>query len=239
MPLFCSLETSPCINVQVDEKNLIKNGNGLRSVHMEKREQQPKTDIYATRKTLIRRVQDQHDEKAWEELINIYSRYVFSILIRMNVAESDADEIHQEIMLKLWKRLPELDIENLRFRNYLSTVTKNTVLNFIRGRKRRIEREEKAVADNTLTYLDSIRLPEIEDIAEKEWRIYLTHLALQNIEPLFSENALNVFKLSLQGLTAQQIAEQEDITLNTVNTLKSRVKSRFKQELQQLKAELE
>lgn len=206
---------------------------------MSGREEQPKTDPYATRKTLIQRVQDQNNEAAWEELINIYSRYVFSILISMNVAESDADEIHQEIMLKLWKRLPELDIENLRFRNYLSTVTKNTVLNFIRGRKRRIDREEKAVADSTLTYLDSIRLPDIEQIAEKEWRIYLTHLALKNIEPLFSKNALTVFKLSLQGLTAQQIAEQEDITLNTVNTLKSRVKSRFKQELQQLKAELE
>jgi len=206
---------------------------------MKEKEPDPKTDPYATRKTLIQRVQDQHNEEAWEELINIYSRYVYSILISMNVSEGDSDELHQEIMIKLWKRLPELDIENLRFRNYLSTVTKNTVLNFIRGRKRRIDREEKALADTTLTYLDSIRLPDIEEISEKEWRIYLTHLALQNIEPLFSKNAITVFKLSLQGLTAQQIAEQEDITLSTVNTLKSRVKSRFKSELEQLKEELE
>ena len=142
-------------------------------------------------------------------------------------------------MLSLWKRLPELDVEKLRFRNYLSTVTKNTVLNFIRSRKRRIEREEKALADTTLTYLDSIRLPDIEEIAEKEWRIHLTHLALENIEPLFSKNAINVFKLSLKGLTAQQIADQEEITLSTVNTLKSRVKARFKSELDQLRHELE
>ncbi len=220
-------------------KNLIDEEVRLRSFHMEPNEQPPKTDPYATRKTLIQRVQDQHNDLAWEEFIEIYSRYVFSILINMNVAESDADELHQEIMIKLWKRLPELDIENLRFRNYLSTVTKNTVLNFIRSRKRRIAREEKALADTTLTYLDSIRLPDIDEIAEKEWRIHLTHLALQNIEPLFSKNAITVFKLSLQGLTAQQIVDQEDMTLNTVNTLKSRVKSRFKSELEQLKEELE
>jgi len=206
---------------------------------MEDNDQQPKTDPYATRKTLIQRVQDQHNEEAWAELIQIYSRYVFSILISMNVSEGDADELHQEIMLKLWKRLPELNVQELRFRNYLSTVTKNTVLNFIRSRKRRIDREEKALADTTLTYLDSIRLPDIEEIAEKEWRFYLTHLALQNIESLFSKNAITVFKLSLQGLTAHQIAEQEDMTLSTVNTLKSRVKSRFKSELDQLKQELE
>ena len=206
---------------------------------MDENKQRPTDDPYATRKTLIQRVQDQHNEEAWSELIGIYSRYVFSILISMNVSESDADEIHQEIMLKLWKRLPELDVEKLRFRNYLSTVTKNTVLNFIRGRRRRIDREEKALADTTLTYLDSIRLPDIEEIAEKEWRIYLTHLALENIEPLFSKNAITIFKLSLQGLTAHQIAEQEDMTLSTVNTLKSRVKSRFKSELEQLKQELE
>lgn len=206
---------------------------------MDKRENEPKTDPYATRKTLIQRVQDRHNDEAWEELIGIYSRYVFSILISMNISEGDSDELHQQVMLKLWKRLPELDIEQLRFRNYLSTTTKNTVLNFIRARKRRIEREEKALADSTLTYLDSIRLPDIEEIAEKEWRIYLTHLALENIEPLFSKNAITVFKLSLQGMTAQQIADREGITLSTANTLKSRVKSRFMSELKQLKEELE
>ena len=208
-------------------------------MHMDKKTQRPSDDPYATRKTLIRRVQDQHNDEAWEELIGIYSRYVYSILIRMNVSESDSDELHQLIMLNLWKRLPELDVQQLRFRNYLSTVTKNTVLNFIRSRKRRIEREEKALADSTLTYLDSIRLPEIENIAEKEWRIYLTHLALKNIEPLFSKNAIKIFKLSLKGLSAQEISTQEGISFSTVNTLKSRVKSRFKSELDQLKQELE
>jgi RNA polymerase sigma factor (sigma-70 family) len=220
-------------------KNLIEEKVRLRFLDMESHEQPPKTDPYATRKTLIQRVQDQHNDQAWEEFIGVYSRYVYSILIKMNVSESDSDELHQQVMLSLWKRLPELDIQKLRFRNYLSTVTKNTVLNFIRTRKRRIDREEKALADSTLSYLDSIRLPEIDAIAEKEWRIHLTHLTLQNIEPLFSKNAITVFKLSLQGLTAQQIAEQEDMTFSTVNTLKSRVKSRFKSELEQLKEELE
>jgi len=196
-------------------------------------------DSYATRKTLIQRVQDQHDEEAWKELIGIYSRYIYSILIKMNVSENDADELHQEIMIKLWKRLPELNIQQLRFRNYLSTVTKNTVLNFIRSRTRRIEREEKAIADSTISYLHAIRLPDIEQIAEKEWRIYLTHLALQHIEPLFSKNAIDVFKLSLQGLSVHEIASQKEMQLSTVNTLKSRVKSRFKTELEQLKEELE
>jgi len=188
----------------------------------------PKPDSYATRKTLIQKIQNQHNEEAWKEFITLYSRYVYSILIRMNVAENDADDIHQEIMISLWKRLPGLHIKNLHFRNYLSTITKNTVLNFIREKKRRIERREKACYDSTLTYLSTIRLPEIEEIAEKEWRIYLTHLALKNIEPLFSQNAISIFKLSLKGLTAREIAEQTGIPLSTVNTLKSRVKSRFK-----------
>ncbi|WP_168433073.1 RNA polymerase sigma factor [Pontiella sulfatireligans] len=218
---------------------MIKIALRLRSVDMDENKQPSNTDIYATRKTLIQRVQDQHNDEAWAELFSIYSRYVYSILISMNVSASDADELHQEIMIKIWKRLPELDVQELRFRNYLSTVTKNTVLNFIRSRKRRIDREEKALGDSTISYLDSIRLPDIEEIAEKEWRVYLTHLALQNIEQLFSQNAITVFKLSLQGLTAQQISEQENMTFSTVNTLKSRVKSRFKIELQQLKEELE
>jgi RNA polymerase sigma-70 factor (ECF subfamily) len=196
-------------------------------------------DPYPTRITLIQRVQNQHNDLAWEEFYGMYSPYVHSIMIRMNVEAGDAEDLRQQIMLKLLKSLPKLDLQQLSFRNYLSTITKNTVLNFIRSRKRRVGREEKALSDSTCDYLNSIRLPEIEEIEEDEWRIYLTHLAMQNIELLFSKNAITVFKLSLQGLTAQQIAEQEEMNLSSVNTLKSRVKSRFKSELEQLKKELE
>ena len=198
------------------------------------------TDQYATRKTLIARVQDQQNERAWEEFIEIYKRYVYAVIRNMNISEADAADIHQKIMLKLWEHLPKLDIGKITsFRSYLSTITKNEVLQFIRSRKRRLAREEKAAGDSSLSYLDNIRLPDIEKIAAQEWRVHLTNLALKNIESLFSENAIQVFKLSITGLSTDEVSERTGLSVSTVNTLKSRVKTRVNTELDYLKNDLE
>ena len=71
------------------------------------------TDQYATRKTLIARVQDQQNERAWEEFIEIYKRYVYAVIRNMNISEADAADIHQKIMIKLWGHLPKLDIHKI------------------------------------------------------------------------------------------------------------------------------
>ena len=199
-----------------------------------------KSDPYLTRRTLIERVSDQHDESAWEKFAQVYNRYIYAVIRNMNISAHDAEEIHQQVMIKLWKHLPELDIDQLRrFRSYLGTITKNEVLQFIRSRQRRIVREEKAAGDASLDYLNKIRVPDVEEIIEAEWRIHLTNIALRNIENLFTENAMTIFRLSIDGLHASEIVQKTGMTLSTVNTLKSRVRSRFTAELEQLKQELE
>lgn len=199
-----------------------------------------KSDPYLTRRTLIERVSDQHDESAWEKFAQVYNRYIYAVIRNMNISAHDAEEIHQQVMIKLWKHLPELDIDQLRrFRSYLGTITKNAVLQFIRSRQRRIVREEKAAGDASLDYLNKIRVPDVEEIIEAEWRIHLTNIALRNIENLFTENAMTIFRLSIDGLHASEIVQKTGMTLSTVNTLKSRVRSRFTAELEQLKQELE
>lgn len=199
-----------------------------------------KTDPYLTRRTLIQRVHDQYDENAWEEFAQVYVRYIYAVIRNMNISVHDTEEIHQQVMIKLWKHLPNLDIDQIRrFRSYLGTITKNEVLQFIRSRKRRIAREEKAASDASLNYLNDIRLPDINQIAEEEWRIHLTNMALQNIENLFTEKAMTIFRLSIEGLHASEISKETGMTLSTVNTLKSKVRTRFTAELEQLKLDLE
>ncbi len=199
-----------------------------------------KSDPYATRRTLIQRVHDQYDENAWEEFAQVYSRYIYAVIRNMNITAYDAEEIHQQVMVKLWKHLPNLDLDQIRrFRSYLGTITKNEVLQFIRSRQRRLAREEKAAGDASLDYLNKIRIPDVETIVENEWRVHLTNMALRNIENLFTENAMIIFRLSIDGLHASEIAEKTGMTLSTVNTLKSRVRTRFTAELEQLKQDLE
>ena len=197
-------------------------------------------DQYQTRATLIQRVQNQHDEKSWEEFVRVYRRYIYAIIRSMNISEHDTEDILQQVLINLWNSMPKMDYNKInRFRSWLSTVTKNCVTDFIRKRTREAARLEKAGQDDTLIYLKSIRLPEIDDIAEREWEIHLTNMALDNIEPLFSGKAVAAFRLTLLGKSVEEIAVELDLKDNSVYRLKNRVKERLIQEIRHLRDELE
>ncbi len=197
-------------------------------------------DSSFTRATLIERVKRQYDEEAWKEFAQIYRSYIYAVIKNLAMSEHDTQEVHQKVMVKLWEKLPELDTSQIRrFRSYLAGVAKNEVKQFIRSRERRLEREFNSLESSDPSYLDSIRLPEIERIAEEEWKIHLTNLAFRNIEKDFSRKAIEVFRLSIEGLDPDAIAAQTGIGRPSVATLKARVKARFFMEIERLKEELD
>ncbi|MBT8042938.1 MAG: sigma-70 family RNA polymerase sigma factor [Pontiella sp.] len=197
-------------------------------------------DHYQTRATLIQRVQNQHDEESWDEFVRVYRRYIYAIIRSMNISEHDTEDILQQVLINVWNHLPKMDYDKInRFRSWLSTVTKNCVTDFIRKRSRDANRLEKAGQDDTLTYLKSIRLPEIDAIAEREWEVHLTNLAMENIEPLFSGKAVDAFRLTLEGKSVEEIAKALDLKENSVYRLKNRVKERLIQEIRHLRDQLE
>jgi len=201
---------------------------------------QQEEDQNRTRITLIQRVKNQQDEASWEDFVQTYRNYVYSIIRRMNISDHDAEDLVQQLMLHMWNKLPNTDVEQIRrFRSWLSTITKNFVTDFIRKRVREAKRLEKAEQDVTLSYLKAIRLPEIDRIAEMEWKLHITNLALDHIAPLFSGQAIQVFRLSLDGLEIKAIADQLDLQENSVYRLRNRVKKRLILEIEQLREELE
>jgi len=196
-------------------------------------------DPYQTRITLIERVKNPDDETSWEDFISIYKGYIYTIIRNMNISEYDAEDITQQVTLKLWKKLPEMDLTKItRFRSWLSVTTKNCVIDFIRKRTSDAQRLEKVKRDYTLTYLKTISLPENTNNMEREWRIYLVNLALTKISPLFSGHAITVFRLSLSGMDAEAIAQKLNIKKKSVHRLKLRVKNRLAIEVNRLKMEL-
>lgn len=193
-----------------------------------------------TRFTLIERVKRQYDEAAWKEFAEIYRGYIYAVIRNLALSEHDTEEVHQKVMVKLWEKLPTLDTGQIRrFRSYLAMVAKNEVKQFIRSRERRMERERKSLETGISDYLNSIRLPEIERIAEEEWKVHLTNLAFRKIESDFSKKAIAVFRLSVEGLTPDEIAERTGIARGSIATLKARVKTRFFQEIELLREDLE
>ncbi len=198
------------------------------------------SDQYNTRQTLIQRIQANHDDQSWEEFLRIYRPYIYAIIRNMNVFADDVEDLVQQVCIKLWKNIAGMELTaSHRFRSWLSSVTINCVKDFFRKSARDAERIEKAAGDESLAHLRSVDLPDVEQIALREWEIHLTNLAMENIEPFFTRQTIEVFLLSLEGLSAKEIAGKMNLSENTVYYQKNRCKRRLIQEVAHLREELE
>jgi RNA polymerase sigma factor (sigma-70 family) len=193
-----------------------------------------------TRFTLIQKLQDSQDELAWEEFVRLYRGYIFAIARNMNLAPSDCDDICQTVLVKVWKKIGDFSHDGHpgRFRGWLTTVTRNSVLHLIDKRKRAMTKLDNARQIEERSYLSAITLPEVEQIGEREWAVHVSNLAWKNIEGSLTDTMKAVFQLSLDGLSRTEIAEQLDLPANTVSVYKGRVVSRMRREIQWLDAEL-
>ncbi|MEO1618372.1 MAG: sigma-70 family RNA polymerase sigma factor [Planctomycetota bacterium] len=189
-----------------------------------------------TRKSLILRAKDADDPQAWGDFVQYYQRFIFHVLHRMNVSSNDLDDVVQNVLLKLWKGIASYDASQGRFRTWLGIVVRNAVYDHFSETKRRGELLEQDQA--VLQFLED-SASEVEQSIEQEWASYVTKLAMERIEKLFSDVAVKSFTMSHAGTSADEIASKLQLSVDSVYTLKSRVKARFILEIKAVIGELE
>ncbi|MDF7826781.1 RNA polymerase sigma factor [Pontiellaceae bacterium B12227] len=199
------------------------------------------SEEWQTRQTLLMRAKNQDDHAAWEEFAAYYRDFIDMVLHQMNLYSVDMDDLAQEILLKIWKSLPNhiYDKDRARFRTWLSRLIRNQVLDHIRTTQRRTRKHVAAAGDETIDSMPMITEPDVEKIIQKEWEVHIVQLALKNISSLFSERAIEAFSLSIDGKSTVEIAEQLGVKPNSVTKLKNRVKERLMKEIKHLRTELE
>lgn len=190
-----------------------------------------------TRYTLLNRALDTGDEDAWEQLVEHYRRFIYYILNQLQVNPSDIDDICQQVLVSLTKDLNKFDPEKGKFRSWLSTVIRNTAISHFRKQSRhnhKLEGLRHETLDENLKHSSAI-----DELIEREWTTYIATQAMERVKDGFEGKAIEVFELSLDGMSAAEIAEKTDLTISSVYTLKKRVKKRLCMEILDLTSELE
>lgn len=195
------------------------------------------SEDWNTKKSLILRAKSADDAQAWEEFVKYYERFIFHLLHQMEVPSNDFDDLVQNVLLRLWKSLASYDPGKGRFRTWLGVVVRNAVVDHFAETRRRGKLMEQGQA--FFQMLNETPPSEIEQRIESEWVRYVTDLALERIRKVFSGEAVAVFTMSLNEKPAKEIAEELNLTVDSVYTLKSRVKARFIREVKAVMNELE
>ena len=187
-------------------------------------------DLYLTRYTLLHRIQCQVDEVAWKDFTDQYRLYIYAIINRMNIKATDADDLYQKILLKLWKKIPDLDLGKMeRFRSYLATVVRNCVNDYFRSAIRK-QKNQDSFVDHEASCGKQYTLPAIEELIETEWHNHVAAKAFENISIYFSDQAIEIFKRSLSE-EVKDIASDLNMPLSTVYRLRNRIKESLLKEI--------
>jgi RNA polymerase sigma factor (sigma-70 family) len=199
-----------------------------------------KDESLNTRHTLLQKICNQHDEKSWEDFVYYYERYLYMVCVGIKLNHHDAEEVVQLVLVKLWKKLPEFNYDkNKRFRSWLCRVTRNTTMDYFRAKKRRDKYLEKAFESEHWQYYREDSLPEMEQLAEREWQNYIVGLALENIKSKVSKKMMEVFLELELGKSAQDVGDALELPRNTVYIYQKRMQRKLGEEIRRLSHELD
>ena len=75
------------------------------------------------------------DAVAWEEIVQRYNRRIYNICYRFAGSADDAQDLTQEVFIKMYRTLSSYDIERGAFMTWVTTVTRNLLVDNFRKKK--------------------------------------------------------------------------------------------------------
>ena len=193
-----------------------------------------------TRETLLQKIKNSRDDQSWEDFTNYYQGYIYAVVLSMNINYHDTQDLVQAVLLKAWKSLPDFEYDpgKGRFRSWLTTVTKNTVKRFMYKKSRQLENADESKKEDLEQYLGQVSLPDIDEIAQREWEAYISKMAWDRIKDDLAENVRLSFERLMSGESVRSIATGLNFPENTIHVYKNRVQKRLFKEILRLESEL-
>jgi RNA polymerase sigma-70 factor (ECF subfamily) len=144
------------------------------------------------------------DERAFSIIVRAYQVPVFNYVLRLVGDRSLAEDLTQEIFLRVFQGLPGFSLRS-RFTTWLFQVTKNRVLDELRA----LERRPRAVVT-----LDEI--PPLEALDQPFERTETIDAVWRAIESLNVDLKMALLLRDVVGLSYTEISDSLEITLATV-----------------------
>jgi RNA polymerase sigma-70 factor (ECF subfamily) len=156
------------------------------------------------------------DAESFRKIYEYYQGKIFLFALRLTKSKSEAEEVVQEVFVRLWEKREKIKVEK-NFNSYILTITKNLVLD---GLKKAAY--DKTIQQKIYRHMQALQNTTVDQLIEKE----LTRLHQQAVDQLSPQKKI-VFKLSREEeLSYEEIAEKLGVSKNTVrNQMSDSLKS--------------
>ena len=154
------------------------------------------------------------DAEALAMLFDRYSRVVFSFAMRMLGEPGSAEELTQEVFIRIWRQGAQYQHSRGAFLTWILSITHNMAIDEIRRRKRRPQLQEPDEENLLLNSIVDLRA----DVEGQAWLGSLRDIVRSALQEIPESQRAAIELAYFGGLTQREIAERLGEPLGTIKT---------------------
>ena len=169
------------------------------------------------------------DQSAWDVIVGLYWRKVFNIAYKFVGRHDEAEDLAQDIFLKLFKSLKTFD-RRANFSTWLISVSHNLCIDHYRSTRREHDLVSHDVDTSTVAQPSTSESPQMA--LERRDRVSLLRAALDKLAPSLRTA---VILRDIQELTYQEIAQRLGVPEGTVKSRINRGRTELAKQIARLR----
>lgn len=161
------------------------------------------------------------DTAAWEQLVQQFHRRIYNICYRFTGSQDDAQDLTQEVFIKVYRTLSSYDLDRGSFQTWVTTMTRNLLVDHFRKSKqdRATDSLDEPMGgeESSPTLIDQIEdaAPSPDQRLLSREKQQMVHAALQKLSPELREA---VILRDLQDMDYRDIALALKVPEGTVKS---------------------
>ncbi len=193
-------------------------------------------DMPNTRPSLLVRIRDPQDERAWREFMDIYQPLVYRLARRKGFQDADASELTQDVFVAVAGAIDRWDPDPAlgSFRGWLFRIARNLMINLLAKQRR----HPQATGNTDMKrLLDAQPAPAGEESAlfDQEYKRQAFRWAAQQVRDEFRDRTWQAFwQTSVEGKPIKRTAETLRMSVGAVYISRSRVMARIRKAVETL-----
>ncbi|KGE16023.1 RNA polymerase sigma factor [Sphingobacterium deserti] len=166
---------------------------------------------YLAEDTLISLLR-KRDQRAFNYLYDNYSGALYGVVIRIVLHKNYADEVIQDIFVKIWNHVELFNEEKGRLYTWMINIARNTSIDYIKSK--RVQNEQK-----NQSLPDVVNSSETHRYADMDQMTKVDFIGMSSVLGKLKPDWKRLIEMAYyEGYTQQEISEQLEMPLGTVKT---------------------
>jgi len=190
-----------------------------------------------TRDSLLVQVKDPENREAWEEFAQIYRPVIYRTAVARGFQDADAHDLAQQVLIAVASAIGRYEKSDgaARFRNWLSRITRNAILNGLSRRPK--DRAAGGSSAELLLHDVTDKDAATEDMILLEYRRELYLRAVEIVRADVASHIWDAFEMTVvQGVEIEVAASQLGKSAGAVYSARSRVMFRLREVVKELES---